>query len=264
MPETLNDLASAWAKLDRAQWHFDALRIELEPYHANSPISVRSVHNLEGTEQPIKIRYFVDRLEPIPPRWSVIVGDLIHNARSAIDNAAWTLMCAEKGVAFAQRNAYSVSYPIHWTIDKFRRSFMAQNLSGARRLAITEMQPYEREMEHPERDALWVLNKLSNIDKHQAFHIVTFIGMDSTVRTDPPLSEGEIRFVTKGPLSVGVEIMEFTATRPLLYCPIEVVNRITAQICLLAPENVNVPLDVGITELIKRAREVVNAVESAI
>jgi len=79
-------LEGSFAKLLRAKEHFDQLKTEI----AREKEAILRAVLTETTYDP-QTGHFVVRVvwaPPIPPRFSTIVGDIIHNLRSALDHLA--------------------------------------------------------------------------------------------------------------------------------------------------------------------------------
>lgn len=246
-------LDSARHKLARADHHLHELWDELKTFTGGEPYGVRSETNLEGTEQPIRCEYFIDKFTPPPDHWPLLVGDAVQNMRAALDHAAWALVVSERGATFANQYRRSIYFPIKIGPKKFAADFVIQKLSSGARAVLEELQPYKRDARHPERDALWVLNELSIIDKHRALHIIVFHSREVKITAEPFLENGRPELVEKGPLSKGAKVVTFTATRPLAAPYVKVHFQLTTEIAIQAPPGTAaVPLDLGLREI--RAR----------
>ena len=67
-------------KIERAKEHLEYFDTLINGYIDSDPYRFRREVDPDGT-----LHLFMDHHEPIPIRWSVVVGDIIHNARSALD-----------------------------------------------------------------------------------------------------------------------------------------------------------------------------------
>ncbi|MEJ5888903.1 hypothetical protein WDZ16_10515 [Pseudokineococcus marinus] len=95
--------------------------------------------------------------EQLMTDWSILVGDAVHNARSALDHAVWRLVEASGE-----------------TPDRYTQFPTAATRSGLKTGSLRGVHPYVREavyaLEPWEGGAghwLWVLTQLDNIDKHR-------------------------------------------------------------------------------------------------
>jgi hypothetical protein len=101
--------------------------------------------------------------EPSPPtRIGAIVGDVVHNLRSALDVAAWQLAIANDEAA-ARKKRNQVSFPLTGCAEEFKKPHRALKFfSEPAREVIERLQPYQ-----PSMEALGWLRALSNADKHR-------------------------------------------------------------------------------------------------
>jgi hypothetical protein len=106
----------------------------------------------------------------IPLYLSLIVGDLIHNTRSALDQAAWLLACRSNPVEklWEPRTAKKIAFPL---IRSNERDFLNHSLMpfiGEDAKAIVEdLQPYKG---GDTQEALARLDLYWNVDKHRVLH----------------------------------------------------------------------------------------------
>lgn len=113
----------------------------------------------------------VTNLRQPPTELAVLIGDAIHNLRSSLDNLAYALATAHTGKLSASV-ARACAFPIFGTGPLFRgergrgAAPKMQALSPRTRTAMERLQPYHRR-KHPELELLWILEELSNIDKHR-------------------------------------------------------------------------------------------------
>jgi hypothetical protein len=155
------------AKLGRADEHLRSLDAEVPSFLADKP------HEFRGHIDRKASRYFVTvhiKQEP-PIAWSVIVGEFVHNLRSALDHLVWQLIVAagREPIGGSGGNQFPIFTVKPGDLRK-RKCLFNKQLRGLPRYGraiINQMQPY-----HARRDArlrpLAVLADLSNEDKHQA------------------------------------------------------------------------------------------------
>ena len=110
----------------------------------------------------------VDVVKPAPfPQWATTFGDAVHNLRSVLDNLAWGLAVLDGAQPQKPNDIY---FPI---VEK--RDAWAQNqkkiaeLPNPAQIAIENIQPFQRTGIDgpPESDALLLLGRLNNTDKHR-------------------------------------------------------------------------------------------------
>lgn len=146
-------------KVERSYAHFENLKTDAGAFWKRNPH--RIVHELDadGGQKHIRVRIN----EHPPAIWGTIIGDVVHNLRSALDLLATDLARASghtsntalKGTYFpvaADRQEFETAGHIR---DKIKR------LSPADREHITALKPYRGG-----NDLLWKLHQLDILDKH--------------------------------------------------------------------------------------------------
>jgi hypothetical protein len=86
--------AAWWAKLDRAEVHLRSLRDQVEQYKAANPVRGRTP---EPTDTPDRVACRVHVRHQVPVESSTIVGDIVHNLRSALDSLAYEMAVPHVG-----------------------------------------------------------------------------------------------------------------------------------------------------------------------
>jgi hypothetical protein len=79
------------AKLDRAREHLNAFAEAYEQYFTPRPFAIRKRYD-PRTRQFI---FLSELVRPVPLRLGVILGDLVHNLRSALDHLVWQAVIRE-------------------------------------------------------------------------------------------------------------------------------------------------------------------------
>lgn len=182
---TSNDrFTGAREKLRRAGEHIDQLAQETAAFFADefrgpgqAKVTITATDDalrtgISGTTLP-QMQFDV----PIPAtRWGVLVGDALHNLRSALDNAVDELTVEQSGSSLAR-----TGFPIFSDERRFKmtdgsgptRGSGGELLRGVKpELAglFERLQPYHSKS--PQTDPLWFLHELSNVDKHHVPAVV--------------------------------------------------------------------------------------------
>jgi hypothetical protein len=181
---------SAWqVKRHRAEEHRAELQSTVSDYLARG---YRIAAESNATSNETYYRLHV--LEPIPARISAIIGDVLHNLRSALDCLSLELARRHLGRDLNLSEERGAQFPIsksHKDFDTFfNRPGRADLFSRRERMAMQSTQPgwvfdlaaqsgiqsgnRDEEVEH---DSLWLLQQLSNADKHRRV-LVTFMHVD--------------------------------------------------------------------------------------
>ncbi|MEX1071094.1 MAG: hypothetical protein WEC37_00565 [Anaerolineales bacterium] len=112
--EGYTGLAHAARKVSRAQKHFRELQEQTDEFKKGEPFKVI----LEAGEiEPEELVGIVRQQKPLPEDTSVIVGDVLHNLRSAFDNLACQLVL-ENGKQ-VRRGPAGTSFPMFETEKEF-------------------------------------------------------------------------------------------------------------------------------------------------
>lgn len=107
---------------------------------------------------------------PFPEEWSVILGEFVHNLRSALDHLIWQLVIVRGNEPIEKQTGFPI------TIDKgsFKNdrrdggTWKLQGVAPSDVATIELLQPhYGRTRDEARREPLFLLNKLWNADKHR-------------------------------------------------------------------------------------------------
>jgi hypothetical protein len=187
----------AFLKLDRGRKQLLAFRKEAEAV-ANKLAQTSIRVELDTKTGDRVCRYVAPDL---PPEWSVVIGEIVHNFRSALDNIVWQLVIHDKGNPSAR-----TGFPICRKPQDFAaaRGSKLAGVSARAIAAIEGMQPYHAA--EPHLHGLYVLSELWNIDKHRTVHVCAMTatlvshrveGFDHTppdlfLRAPGPLESGDV------------------------------------------------------------------------
>lgn len=176
-----NDQTSAWwAKLAHARLLSRRLSEEVSAFEATDPIIVTTEPSDDRTAYRVNIR------GDIPIEVSLLVGDILHNLRSAFDALVFGFATEQKGAPLNSAEQGAVHFPIcdHpndyanvWGPETKRSPIWSERLDLSlrvtqpffpfeemRRLQIESAQSYADQVKH---NSLRSLRLLSNIDKHR-------------------------------------------------------------------------------------------------
>jgi hypothetical protein len=101
-------LEDAFEKLRRAKHHFEVLRPQIEAFEQ------RDAHRISVSVNRDAGRYtfYAHDLEPVDPDWGLVIGDCIHNARTALDYLVVRLWAMVTGTDAA--DVEDVQFPIRY------------------------------------------------------------------------------------------------------------------------------------------------------
>ena len=96
-------------KLDRALHHLQSLEREIAIWLESKPYRLINELDIQSGEKLL----MVEPKEPVPPRLALIVGDCLHNFRSALDNLVYELAVAYLDIGpLPERRARGLEFPL--------------------------------------------------------------------------------------------------------------------------------------------------------
>jgi hypothetical protein len=162
------DLTECQAKIERAQEHRERLDAVINPVRSWES----EVFHMDAKLDP-QSGYHIFRLAAIPEDWrlevGVILGDAVHNLRSALDYLFWQLYCCYIQVPQSRAEAKRVQFPIEDSSQRLANKRVHFNkIPPAHWAVIDSAQPYPGRND-PGR-AIGALRDLSDRDKHQVLN----------------------------------------------------------------------------------------------
>ena len=161
------DLTGALVKLDRAAEHIRFLVGEVDAFQKDNPLTTFAEFEA-NRDFLVKVRV------PQTPdlQWGVVLGDAVHNLRSALDHAAWELVQRNVRAGFkpvlTEKQERLIQYPISDDRARFKTAPVMRFLTTRQIALLRRYQPYRRPW--PEATPLSELAWLDNIDKHRIVH----------------------------------------------------------------------------------------------
>lgn len=170
-------LSSATLKLARAYEHLDSVDAEVRDFFEGNPYVMASEANLETGERLVRAG-----ADDPSIRLSYIVGDALHNLRSALDYLVWERTPPQK-------RTKHTGFPLLVAAPKGAFS----NLPPVRGLAASDCAVVERLQPYKTRDPAQVLDEplrvvhdLNVADKHKFVHLTGISLESSTLRPIAP------------------------------------------------------------------------------
>ena len=174
------------SKVERSKKHIEELHALFESFWRSNPHSIRFEDDLNARERI----FYLATVEDIPLEVPNIIGDILHNLRSALDHLAYVLPLAtgEKRrwtqFPIVDSSAEYMSSQVRRKVQIFRQDVVE---------AFDTIKPYKGG-----NDALWKLHALNKIDKHR---LLVTACVSNTARSMTPKERSEI-------------IARFKASRP--------------------------------------------------
>lgn len=163
---------SCWEKVKRSNEQIADLNREIDAFLDEPPYGAsRVIYDIDSErfQELSKLHHGRE----IPLRFSVLVGEIVHNLRSALDHLAFQLVKAA-----GNRPTRKTAFPLFTkdpTGDKKATTSYDSSVEGMSLRAkalINRLQPYQPSRESTEGDPLAILSRLSNRDKHRELNIV--------------------------------------------------------------------------------------------
>lgn len=161
------------AKVARARENLQGLQLEFQRFSESKPYRLRQEKDLETNEYILV--YFP--IGEIPCNWSVIIGEILFNLRSALDLAIYELTVREQGVPLSK-----TEFPVFddkSVFSELKKDGTPTTRSGLYKIrglsqktidCIEASQPYNIRQTGKE-SVLALLHEMNNIDKHNRLHL---------------------------------------------------------------------------------------------
>jgi hypothetical protein len=198
-------LVGCWAKVERAKDHRLSLANEILSFNQANP------GRLEGTYNSLSGLHVI-RIISVPDypvvRWGVVVGDVVHSLRSALDHLAWQMANLHAQPAIPWR----VHFPIAGTKTNFRRAFRKSQIPPQFRDFVGGFQPYKHVQgpdgwSGPYIHPLAHLQELSNDDKHKVITALLLLGTAHSFHTPIGTHVRPMHWADAGqPIEVGTRV----------------------------------------------------------
>jgi hypothetical protein len=173
----LDIFPSARSKIDRAGEQTDALEVEFQGFYTEQTYTIQQPFDAETGRK--KAIFAVNK--EFDPRWSTIIGEIVHDLRSALDTAVYDLTIAKHGAPLD-----GTEFPIFEDEVKYMETskkgipvrgsglFKIRGVNDRAKALIRDAQPFEFRKTHPPNEApiLALVHELNIIDKHRTVHLM--------------------------------------------------------------------------------------------
>jgi hypothetical protein len=227
---------SAWLKWGRAVVHAQTLKVDLDA--VTSDPDCQPTFTVEAEYQPKRHGFsvIVTDIDPMPPTWGLLIGDIANNLRSALDQTAWAIVTRGRTPpdALSKKAQRKIYFPISDSRAGFNGS-LPTKLPGATRADIARVrrcQPYK----HARGIRAWywtsVLAKVNTSDKHRTMEPVWALPIHAAIE----ISDSRDCVVPdrnvpskRGPLKVDTELVFIRARKKGPNPHIEVIPHLFAE-----------------------------------
>lgn len=174
--------ASCRAKLAHAIAHINILKAEIEGAGTSDPTLIPLRREYDAAQGAVVYR--IDRTMEVPDHWPLIVGDAIHDLRSALDHLMWQLAIVHLGRVPTAREARNIQFPEVRKLKDFATDRYLKYINTSDIDRIKPFQPYRR-LNRGQLHPLPKLVRLSNIDKHRRIHLLVTIPQSASFTNRP-------------------------------------------------------------------------------
>jgi hypothetical protein len=178
----MTDISGPAAKVQRAYVHVQTLESLIESFTANAyRVDMKRDDMVDPDTAMGDVVIFASATEDPPSElWGPIIGDAVHDLRSALDQLVWALSVAHQANPpppdpIPRGNPWrQIAFPICLNESAWVSAVQNQlwAIDPALAAGIKTLQPFETGKLAPEREPLAVLQELWNIDKHRHLHLV--------------------------------------------------------------------------------------------
>jgi hypothetical protein len=158
-------LAGCHAKVDRAEEAIDRMAQEWVTWRESNPYPTR----VQADDATGEHHVFFDFSTPAPLRFPVLLGEIAHDLRSALDHLVWREAVEHVGRKRAEKNAGKITFPICRTRIDFAASKVKPFVTSDAWKLIERHQPYDRG-KPPRPKTLGMLHWINRVDKHRLLH----------------------------------------------------------------------------------------------
>jgi hypothetical protein len=196
-------------KIERAREHIADVRCVIDEWLATDVYTVTSSVDENDSE---RIVWTASVKADPPTELSLLIGDAVHNLRSALDHAVYYLAGKNLGSLTPQIEA-ELMFPIFGSLDKSGNPYDARarfqdvapkclhGLTLNQVGVIESWQPYLWSVDGFQYHWLWVLHDLDRIDKHRRLAVATALLAMQYVTTPNP-DESDTQFFHPGSAAV--------------------------------------------------------------
>jgi hypothetical protein len=204
------ELASVRAKISRAEHHLRDIDAALKMVIGDNPNANHPVifeYESDGKDVIVKLT----ECQPLDPALPLMIGDCLHNLRSALDYLVYRLALKNGATTvFADKTFFPI-YLTKTMFDERVEKKVKPFISSAALTEIEQCQPYGA-YDIPEEADIWILSRLDIFDKHRLLVIAgqQFAATEFTITLDSGESRHEVIPEPKWkPVKNGTEIIRF-------------------------------------------------------
>jgi hypothetical protein len=211
---------SAWLKWGQAVLHSQTLEADIDAFGKQADAVGRFTVRTEYHPKRHGFAIYLASIDPIPVRWSLVLGDVANNYRSCLDHLAWAVVSRGRKPpsVLTARQQGNIYFPICSDRKVFTASLNGK-LPGATRADIAiirSYQPCQSDQRRRGNHVLTILTTINNGDKHRTLHPVWSVPLDAQYElTDQRdcVVPTQLGRAFRAPLEVDMELNFVTAKK---------------------------------------------------
>lgn len=187
----MEPLEGARLKVSRVKEQLDLLLLDFSHFLQDDAYTVRQ--EIDGNTGEHVLFYECGEMRP-PISWSVRIGEMLYDLRSALDHFVWELVCHDGG-----KPGRHTEFPIIRNAERYFASKAGGGMSklkgvgSAGHTFIEHLQPYHAGNGVKPLHPLYVLHRLSIIDKHRYLNLTCSLVKLGKIRLTPKRGGGSIQ-----------------------------------------------------------------------
>lgn len=255
-------------KIARAEQHLGVLYGEMEAWSAGQPWGLFPEVHDEGRKHFWRLRL----AKPIPIDWAIILGEAVHNLRSALDQSVYWL-----SVDWTRKEVPFCSFPVYRT----KAMFYERERRGTRRgdwtyrsgmnkirgigpgpqAFIEALQPYPQRYRRAYCLDLQLIHDLWNQDKHRLVHLWGLRFGDAEVRLEKKLIQDCVVGLDRRLLQDGAIVIKITSDPP--HAEVKVQGEISGMLSISGGKRAGGP-SIGLLDMQRTVVEIILKLTNAL
>jgi hypothetical protein len=160
-----NPFDSCWDRLERASSHRVALADIWNEFIRDHPFDFSLIHEGDGIHV-----LAVEQTMPMPPAFSLELGEWLYNARACLDYIIWATAAYVTGT-LPPPDEGTLQFPIYESTEAWTRNeYRLKHLAAHHRQMLLHMQPFNS---NADANYLGTINRLARIDRHRRLTVGT-------------------------------------------------------------------------------------------
>ena len=260
-------LAGIESKITRADQHFRLLDDEMTAWDTSRPWRlVPEVHD-QGRKHFYRLRF----IRPIPVDWAVVLGEAVHDLRSALDQCVYWL-----SIDWTRREQPFCSFPVYTSKALFyerdkkgnvtRRSGMnkIRGIGPGPQTFIEALQPYPQRYRRFYCREVRTIHDFWNQDKHRLVHLWGLRFSDEEVRLQQHVAQDCVVGIYRRVLHEGAIVLNIACGSPRTDAEMKMDGKISASLTVYGGKHRGGPPSLSLWDMQRTVVDVIRKLTNAI